>query len=384
VALCALAGCGGGADVTTISTSESDAGTTATETTTGGSTTAVGDGQGGVRLEQLGEFEQPVYVTQPPFGDADHLYVVEQCGRIQRLPVAGGEPSTFLDLGELVTCGGEQGLLSVAFAPGYADSGLLYVNYTDTEGDSRTVEYRRSDDDPAIADPGSARELLKIDDFAPNHNGGLLLFGPDGELYLGMGDGGGAGDPERTAQNPDSPLGKLLRVDTGEGGGYEVAALGLRNPWRYSFDRNNGDLWIGDVGQDSLEEIDALSAADFGGRPPNFGWSAFEGTERYNEDQDAPAALPPVYEYGRDRGCSVTGGYVVRDRELASLYGRYLYGDFCEGELHSFTADPSRRASDDRALGLRVEQLSSFGEDASGRLYAVSLDGPVYRLAPDG
>ncbi|HEY8000517.1 MAG: PQQ-dependent sugar dehydrogenase [Vicinamibacteria bacterium] len=389
MAVCALAGCGGGADVTTISTGEPDAGTTATETTTGGSTaaaTAVGDGEGGVRLEQLGEFEQPVYLTQPPSGDDEHLYVVEQCGRIQRLPLGGGDSSTFLDLSELVTCGGEQGLLSVAFAPDYADSGLLYVNYTGKDSDSHTVEYSRSAGDPAVADPETARELLKIDDFAPNHNGGLLLFGPDDQLYLGMGDGGGAGDPERTAQNPDSPLGKLLNIDTGGDGGYEVAALGLRNPWRYSFDPDNGDLWIGDVGQDTFEEIDAVTDLELHHLDStlNFGWSAFEGTERYNEDQEAPAARPPVYEYGRDRGCSVTGGYVVRDRELASLYGRYLYGDYCEGELHSFTADPSQRANDDRALGLRVEQLSSFGADASGKLYALSLLGPVYRLAPDG
>lgn len=383
-ALWLVSGCGGGDATTSSATETAPTTTTAQATTTGGQTTTaeVGDGEGGVRLEPIGEFEQPVYITQAP-GD-DELYVVEQCGRIQRLAPGGGEPSTFLDLTGLVTCGGEQGLLSVAFAPDYAESGLLYVNYTDSAGDSRTVEYARAGDDPAVADPDSARELLKIDDFATNHNGGLLLFGPDRELYLGMGDGGGAGDPERTAQDPERPLGKLLRIDTGDGGGYQVAALGLRNPWRFSFDRNTGDLWIGDVGQDALEEIDALAAIDFGGRPPNFGWSAFEGTERYNEDQEAPGALAPTYEYGRDRGCSVTGGYVVRDPELASLYGRYLYGDFCEGELHSFTADPSRRADDDRALGLHVERLSSFGEDTAGRIYAVSLDGPVYRLVADG
>jgi glucose/arabinose dehydrogenase len=390
VAAVALAGCGGGDGGSTASTTSSTSTTTSagttTTTTTGGGGLAVGDGQGGVELEKLGSFDQPVYVTQPE-GDPDHLYVVEQCGTIARVPVDGGEPSTFLDISNLVTCGGEQGLLSMAFAPDYADSGRLYVNYTGLDGDSRTVEYRRSGDDPGTADPGSARELVRIQDFAPNHNGGLLLFGPDGELYLGMGDGGGAGDPERTAQNPDSPLGKLLRVDVDHpGASPEVAALGLRNPWRFSFDRSTDALWIGDVGQDTFEEIDALPPGeiDSAGTPPNFGWSAFEGTNRFNSDQQAPDAIRPVLEYGRDRGCSVTGGYVVRDRELTSLYGRYLYGDFCQGELRSFTADPDREASDDRPVGLEVPNLSSFGEDTSGRVYAVSLSGPVYRLIPAG
>ena len=344
----------------------------------------VGDGDGGVRLASVGDFDQPIYLTQPPTGDDDHLYVVEQCGTVLRVPVDGGEPQSFLELGDLVTCGGEQGLLSIAFDPGYAESGLLYVNYTDSAGDSRTVEYRRSDD-PAAADPGSARELLRIEDFASNHNGGLLMFGPDRELYLGMGDGGGSGDPERTAQDPGSPLGKLLRIDRSEGGGYEVAALGLRNPWRYSFDRETGELWIGDVGQNALEEIDAVGSGELErDPPPNFGWSAFEGTQRFNSDQEAPGAIAPVLEYGRDGGqCSVTGGYVVRDPGLESLFGRYLYGDYCVGELRSFPADAAGGGRDDRELGLTVEQLSSFGEDVDGRVYAVSLAGPVYRLEAD-
>jgi glucose/arabinose dehydrogenase len=344
----------------------------------------VGDGDGGVELTQLGEFEQPVYVAQAPTGDAGHLYVVEQCGGIERIPIEGGEPEPFLDVGELVTCGGEQGLLSVAFAPNYAESGLLYVYYTDTEGDERLVEYRRSPADPATADPESARELLAIDDFASNHNGGLLLFGPDRRLYAGTGDGGGSGDPERTAQDPQSLLGKLLRIDVADGD-TEIVALGLRNPWRFSFDRLTRDLWIGDVGQDELEEINSVPRAEVPPHGPvlNFGWSAFEGTQPFNEDQQAPGALPPTLEYPTARGCSVTGGYVVRDRRLRSLYGRYLYGDFCEGELRSFTAEPGREARDDRELGVQVSSLSSFGEDASGRLYATSLDGPVYRLDPE-
>ena len=344
----------------------------------------VGDGQGGVELAKLGDFEQPLYVAQPRGGDDGHLYVVEQCGRIHRASVEGGEPELFLDVGELISCGGEQGLLSVAFAPDYAESGLLYIYYTDTEGDERIVEYRRSETAPPTADPESARELLRIDDFASNHNGGLLLFGPGGRLYAGTGDGGGSGDPERTAQDPESPLGKLLRVDTDDGD-TEIAALGLRNPWRFSFDRQTGDLWIGDVGQHELEEIDSATRAEITADTPelNFGWSAFEGTQPFNDDQRAPGARPPTLEYPLDGGCSVTGGYVVRDRKLESLYGRYLYGDFCAGELRSFIAEPGRAARDDLALGLQVPALSSFGEDAEGHIYATSLEGPVYRLEPE-
>jgi glucose/arabinose dehydrogenase len=308
--------------------------------------------------------------------------VVEQCGQVQRVPLAGGEPELFLDVSEEIVCGGEQGLLSIAFPPDFARSGLFYVYYTDTEGTTRIVEYQRSEDDPAVADPQSARELLSIEDFASNHNGGLLSFGPGGVLYAGTGDGGGAGDPERTAQDPESLLGKLLRIDPGSGD-TELAALGLRNPWRYSFDRESGDLWIGDVGQSELEEIDSAPAGELeGSEPLNFGWSAFEGSEPFNSDQQAPGAIEPSFEYGRDEGCSVTGGYVVRDRQLRSLYGRYLFGDYCEGRLRSFTAEAGEPAADERELGLEVAQLSSFGEDAAGRVYAVSLEGPVTRLAP--
>jgi glucose/arabinose dehydrogenase len=372
-----VARCGDDDDATTTTSATEPTTTTAEALPGDRREPPVGDGDGGVALEKLGDFDQPVYVTQPASGDGA-LFVVEQCGRIVR--VDGGRSETFLDVSDLITCGGEQGLLSMAFAPDYERSGLLYLNYTSTDGSSRTVEYERAND--SAADPDSARELLRIEDFASNHNGGLLLFGPDEELYLGMGDGGGAGDPERTAQNLDSLLGKLIRIDIdGESG--QVAAFGLRNPWRFSFDRRTRDLWIGDVGQSALEEIDGVTWRQFAesGPPLNFGWSAFEGTQRFNPDQEAPDAIPPVLVYGRDGGCSVTGGYVVRDPELRSLYGRYLYGDFCAGELRSFTARPGEEATDDTALGVQVPSLSSFGEDRAGHIYATSLDGPVYRLS---
>jgi glucose/arabinose dehydrogenase len=326
-----------------------------------------------------------VYVTQPE-SDRRHLYVVERCGRVLRMPSDGGDAQLFLDASGDVTCeGSEQGLLSLAFDPDYETSGLFYVYLTDPAGDARIMEYRAAG---AAADPQSARELLQIADFAPNHNGGQLQFGPDGLLYIGTGDGGGAGDPERTAQDPSSLLGKLLRIDSSDRAPEpQIVATGLRNPWRFSFDRETADLWLGDVGQDSLEEINAAGADDVSEGDLNFGWSAFEGNERFNEDQEAPGARPPVLEYPLEgANCAVTGGYVVRDPELASLSGRFVYGDFCAGELRSFTAESALRtgeAGDDAAVGLNVPALSSFGEDASGHLYAVSLDGPVYRLVAE-
>jgi glucose/arabinose dehydrogenase len=394
--LAAVIAAGCGDDDGTTATGSGAATTTPPPPRTAGRP-SVGDGRGGVRLEKVGEFEAPVYVAQPP-GERRDLYVVEKGGRI--VLVDDGTPAAepFLDLSDEVSTGGEQGLLSVAFAPDYARSGRLFVDFTDRAGDTRIQEFRRDADDPARADPSSRRELLRIEQPFPNHNGGLLLFGDDGLLYVGTGDGGSAGDPMRNAQDLSTLLGKILRIDPEPDGGRpygipasnpfadepgargEIYSYGLRNPWRFSFDRVGGALSIGDVGQDSLEEIDLVSRRQ--GRGANFGWSAFEGDERFNSDQDPSGAIPPVLTYPLDDACAVTGGYVVRDESLDSLYGRYLYGDFCVGELRSFPARPGRRAADDRPLGVTVPQLSSFGEDNRGRIYAVSLDGPVYRVAP--
>ena len=304
-----------------------------------------------------------------------------------------GETSVFLDIADEIVAGGEQGLLSVAFAPDYERSGLFYVDFTDTAGDTRVVEYRSADGE--VADESSRRELLRIDQPFANHNGGLLLFGPDDLLYVGTGDGGSGGDPDRNGQDRNSLLGKILRIDPAPSGEFpytvpadnpfagddgsrgEIWAYGLRNPWRFSFDSERDWLAIGDVGQDSLEEVNLV--AD--GSGANFGWSAFEGTERFNEDQEAPGAVEPVLTYPTSgENCSVTGGHVVRDRSLKSLYGRYVYGDYCAGDLRSFSAQPETLADDDRPLGLSVEGLSSFGTDNAGRIYVTSLAGPVYRL----
>lgn len=328
-----------------------------------------------VGLEKIGEFEHPVYITQPPA--TDDLYVVEQGGtvRIVRDGQVAGTPA--LDISDEVTAEGEQGLLSVAFSPDFQDSHLAYAYYTGNDQDQHVVEFTVAGDGSFNRD--SERELLHMDDFAPNHNGGLLLFGPDRRLYIGTGDGGIAGDPERNGQDRTSLLGKILRMDPRQGGRPEICNYGLRNPWRFSFDRETGALVIGDVGQDTREEIDYVPPERACGN--NFGWSAFEGTDRFNEDQTAPNAIAPILTYGRDDGCSVTGGYVVRDRSLPALFGRYVYGDYCAGDLRSFEpATPLAR--DDRPLGLTVPSLSSFGQDNQGHVYATSLDGPVYRLVP--
>jgi glucose/arabinose dehydrogenase len=360
----------------------------------------VGSGSGGVKLTKLGDFDEPLYVTQPPGDDRD-LFVVERHGQIRVIRDGKTLSGPFLDVGDKITTGfNEQGLLSMAFAPDYQKSGRFYVDYTDSNGDIKVVEYRRSGADPLKADPGSARQLLGIEHSAnDNHNGGLVLFGLDGSLYIGVGDGGGAGDPERNGQNLGVLLGKILRIDPRPSGGKpygipkdnpfvgrsgarpEIFDYGLRNPWRFNFDAPTGSMLIADVGQDRFEEVDDLPRGKHAGA--NLGWSAFEGYARFNDDQNAPEAVRPILTYGRDRGCSITGGYVVRDPDLSTLYGRYVYGDFCLGKLYSFVpALP--RARDDKPLGPTVPALSSFGVDNAGHVYATSLEGAVYRLDPTG
>jgi len=371
----ALAGCGGG----------SDSGETST-------TAARPAGDGQVRLEKVGDFDQPDYVTQPP-GSRD-LYVVERQGTVRIVRDGQVLSSPALDIRDRVTSDGEeQGLLSVAFPPDFQTSHQAYAYYTGKDQDQHVVAFTVADD--GSFDAESERPILHMDDFASNHNGGLLLFGPDGRLYIGTGDGGIADDPHRNGQNTDSLLGKILRIDPrpgdgrpysvhapgplGKGARPEVCDYGLRNPWRFSFDRGSGALLIGDVGQNTVEEVDYVPAERVCG--DNFGWSAFEGNDRFNQDQTAPNAAAPILTYSHSEGgCSVTGGYVVRDHSLPSLYGRYVYGDFCEGDLRSLKpATPEAR--DDRSLGLHVSSLSSFGEDDAGHVYVVSLSGPVYRLA---
>jgi hypothetical protein len=274
-----------------------------------------------------------------------------------------------------VQAGGERGLLSMAFAPDYAKSGLFYVYFTGQDGDIRIQEFRRATRDRA--NPGSRREVIRIEHSAyPNHNGGQLEFGPDGRLYAGIGDGGSEGDPYRTAQNPARLLGKILRFDTGRRRA-EIWALGLRNPWRFSFDRLTGDVVIADVGQDKYEEVDFVRRGRL--HRKNFGWSKYEGFHKYYGGT-VSNYVKPVIERSHSQGyCSITGGYIVRDRSLKALYGRYVYGDYCQPQLR-WARLRTGRATSGGTLGLRVSALTSFGEDARGRVYALSQNGPVYRL----
>ena len=353
----------------------------------------------GVKLVKVGTFDQPLYVTAPT-GDRRRVMVVEQPGRIYVVRDGRRLATPFLDIRSKVLSGGEQGLLGLAFPPDYAKSGRFYVYYTRKDGRQSVSEFRRSTADRA--DAGSERQVLVMADPEGNHNGGQLNFGPDGLLYIGTGDGGGAGDQHGTignAQDLGSLLGKILRIDPASSGSEaytvppsnpfvdqagarpEVWAYGLRNPWRFSFDRKTGNLTIGDVGQDKFEEVDFTLRDRSAGS--NFGWRVFEGDQRYAEGESAPGAVPPVITKTHDQGwCSITGGYVVRDPKLKALAGRYLYGDFCKGQLWSARLAEGS-ASDDRRVGgvPTVGQLSSFGEDARGRVYVVSLAGAVSRLA---
>jgi glucose/arabinose dehydrogenase len=382
-----IAGCGGDDEDSMQATSPAATNTADGSTSSGGG----GGSRKRVKLVPVGEFDQPTHIADAP--GTDDLYVVEREGRLRIVRSGEVLDHPALEISDQVVAEGEQGLLSVAFPPDFQSSRRLYLYFTGNDQDQHVVEYRARDD--GSVDEGSARELLHMDDFASNHNGGLLLFGPDGHLYIGTGDGGLAGDPERNGQDLGSLLAKLLRIDPQASGDRpysipadnpfvgrpgarpEVCDYGLRNPWRFSFDRRTGALTIADVGQSSQEEIDYRTAGEICGN--NFGWSAYEGTERLNSDQRAPGAVPPILTYGRDRGCSVTGGYVVRDPSLPQLEGRYVYGDYCESELRSFVPALSG-ARNDRPLGLQVESLVSLGEDADGHIYAVSLNGPVFRL----
>jgi glucose/arabinose dehydrogenase len=309
-------------------------------------------------------------------GSRNVLYVVEQSGVIRVVRNGKLQPRPFLDLRSIVKSGGEQGLLGLAFAPDYASSRFFVVNYTDVNGNTRVVRYRS---DGAVGIPSSARQLLFVSQPYPNHNGGDVVFGRDGLLYVGMGDGGSAGDPGNRAQNPQSRLGKLLRLNWRKPGTPStMVALGLRNPWRFSFDRSNGDLWIGDVGQGRIEEVDHVTWPLPG--LLNFGWRVYEGTSSYEEGELGPGKLTqPVAEYTHDHGCSITGGVVYRGSAVPSLVGRYVYGDYCSGTIWSLEL-VNGKAEQIRTEPFTIETVTSFGENGSGELYAVTGNGTLYKL----
>ena len=317
-------------------------------------------------------FEQPIFVTGAR-GEPGRLYVVEQGGRILVLHNGRRRAAPLLDLTGIVTAGGEQGLLGLAFHPSYPKVRKLYVQYTARNGSTRLVEYRTNGDRAS-----APRLLFSSADPYGNHNGGMLAFAPSGRLYFTMGDGGAAGDPENRAQNMRSLFGKLLSINVATKG-VKIEALGLRNAWRFSFDRANNDLYLGDVGQGDVEEIDFTPAASPG--LENYGWDVYEGRSTF-EDKPLGAGklVMPVAQYSHRDGCSVTGGYVYRGSN-AALRGRYIYGDYCSGNIWSF------KISGGKATGLRRERfriasVSSFGQDNAGELYGVSHGGTIYRLTP--
>ncbi|MGH8925211.1 MAG: PQQ-dependent sugar dehydrogenase [Acidimicrobiia bacterium] len=312
-------------------------------------------------------FDSPLFLASPP-GD-DRLFVVEQTGRIL---IVGGE--TFLDLSGAVSSGGERGLLGLAFHPDYASNGRFFVNYTNASGDTRVVEYEASPD-PNRADTGSARQLLAIDQPASNHNGGWLGFGPDGLLYIAMGDGGGANDQFGNAQDPSSLLGKILRMNPDQPGA-EIWVTGARNPWRNSFD---GDLlFVADVGQNAREEVNVISRLATG---VNLGWPLMEGSNCLSGP--CGGFVGPVAEYTHSQGCSITGGYVYRGTALAGLAGTYFYSDFCEGTLRSFRYTGTG-ITDSKIWGEvgDMGSVTSFGVDSAGEIYVVTQDGRIRKITP--
>jgi glucose/arabinose dehydrogenase len=342
-----------------------------------------------------GGFDDPVSIAHA--GDS-RLFIVEQTGliRVYDPPQVRAEP--FLDLRSLISTGGERGLLGLAFHPRYRDNSFFFVNYTDRNGDTMVVRYTRSANDPNRADPGSARTILHVDQPFANHNGGQLQFGPDGYLYVGLGDGGSGGDPDNRAQNLSDLLGKMLRIDIDSstqpyaippsnpfvgrsGARAEIWAYGLRNPWRFSFDRNFGDLWIADVGQRAWEEVNLQRASSIGGE--NYGWRRLEGTHCFEPSTncDDGTSVAPVIEYDHSlNACSVTGGYVYRGTRSRRLNDMYIYADFCNGRIMGARLDASGRYAS-RLLFDAPFPISTFGEDANGELYVANYSGgQIFRI----
>jgi glucose/arabinose dehydrogenase len=328
-------------------------------------------------LERIaGGLNRPSFVGAAP-GDSKGLWVLEQPGRVVR--VADGRQSTMLDLSGQVRTGTEQGLLGMAFDPSFRRSGRLFLHWTNPAGDTRVAEFRRSRD--GRFDPRPVEVLLRLDQPEENHNGGQLAFGPDGRLYLGLGDGGGASDPRETAQDPGSLLGKIVSIDVdADRPRWRVELYGLRNPWRFSFDTALGEIWIADVGQDDFEEVNRV-LLEPDEPPKNLGWSAYEGTERYEKHDLAGEGelVWPVAGYGHDSGCSITGGLVYGGVGIPALNRRYVYGDFCSGMLWSLRAKPGNGAEDVRRERARVPSLTHIGTDGRGELVFASASGDVYR-----
>jgi glucose/arabinose dehydrogenase len=350
----------------------------------------------GVRLVQIAEaLSSPVFLTAPP--NDPRLFIVEQTGRIRIMRNDLLLDSPFLDIRSKVATGGERGLLGLAFHPNYAVNGFFYVNYTDVHGNTKIERYSVSAGDPNTASSTSAKLILTVPQPYPNHNGGMIAFGPDGKLYIGMGDGGSSGDPLNHGQDRTTLLGDLLRIDVDAGDPYaipldnpystsnqfrrEIWASGLRNPWRFSFDRTAGMLYVADVGQGQWEEINAVGA---GQAAVNYGWRVLEGSHCFKtEICDRTGLTLPVHEYGHTNGaCSVTGGYVYRGSRIPSITGHYFFSDYCAGFIRSFKL-VNGVATDHRTWPFSdINRVTSFGEDANRELYVMTGEGRLYRFSP--
>lgn len=351
-------------------------------------------------VEVASGFQRPLYLTHAGDGTG-RLFVVEQGGKIWILENGAKSAEPFLDVSALLSRdvfnGGytERGLLGLVFAPDYETSGVFYINYTDVNGNTVIAQYNVSPNNPNAADPNSQQILLTQEQPYANHNGGHMTFGPDGYLYIAMGDGGSAGDPEDRALNPSTLLGKLLRIEVTGDGTYsipadnpsannpdllpEIWALGLRNPWRFSFDAETGDLYIADVGQNMWEEVNFTPAGSPGGL--NYGWDAWEGTHMFEGTVPQEETVLPIAEYSHSLGISVTGGYVYRGSELPQLEGVYFYGDFGSGRIWAAWRDDTDTWQTTEFFGAG-RTISSFGIDEQNELYVVDYSGRIYRFAP--
>jgi len=345
-----------------------------------------------LRLEIVARgLSDPLYLTAPA-GDA-RLFVVEQAGRIRIVKDGRLLPAPFLDLRDSVGAGGERGLLGMAFHPAYAKNGSFYVDYTDKRGDTRIERFTVSSD-PDVADAASGKQLLFIEQPYANHNGGLVMFGPDGMLYVGMGDGGSGGDPHGNGQKRSTLLGKLLRIDVDGGDPYaipadnpflgaagarpEIWATGMRNPWRFAFDRVTGLLYVADVGQNLWEELDIVPAARAG---LNYGWNVMEGAHCYaGTGCDTTGLVVPALEYDHSYGCAIIGGFVYRGHASPALAGQYFFSDYCQAWLRSITYQNGRITARTLWTVPRIGQVLSFGEDAAGEVYLCDINGPIYKF----
>jgi glucose/arabinose dehydrogenase len=350
--------------------------------------------------EIAGGFTRPLYVTNAGDGSG-RLFVVEQVGLIWVLENGTRLETPFLDVSALISpdaldLGGysERGLLGLAFHPNYAENGQFFINYTDLNGNTVVARYSISADDPNLADPNSAVVVLTQEQPYRNHNGGHMAFGPDGFLYIAMGDGGSAGDPENRAQNLTTWLGKILRIDVNaeayavpqanpflgrSDAASEIWAYGLRNPWRFSFDEQTGDLYIADVGQNQYEEVNFQPGESAGGE--NYGWRVYEGEHRYT-DQEIPGTVFPVAEYTHSQGVSITGGYVYRGEQIPSLQGIYLYADWGSGTIWWLARNQAGEWQYDVFIANSGHNISSFGVDEQNELYITDYSGLVYRFDP--